>query len=468
MKITTKKITTLLLAVSFFVPSASFAAGLTERQAASLIAVVQSSPGTPASAFVSLITAFSNITVNQATSLIGVVQIAPKVPASAFTNLLISFTADVPQPQTPAPVTTPVTSTTTPSGTIPAVPATPAVPFPGAGIPAIPATPATPAQPTSPPAADKTPPIISNIQATPTETTATITWTTNESADSRVYLSATSPIPATATSTVYNSSMVTSRSINLANLTSSKTYYYLAVSKDSSGNVATSSEQSFTTLTPPPLPISSWSNVQITNFSGDGNIYYGEYPAITWNGSGYGSVWEGSDGTPVGENIFFLRLDTTGNPISQPVKLSNHGYCGCLTAYPPNISWNGTEYGVVWIDVQLNAQGQIQGNYLRLVTINTAGSVTSDQLIRQEDGQAGKTWIGSVNGWTFSPSYTNDASLSVSSGKIYFSSQSINNELVSTVAGSNSYPFLIWTSEHFAATWMNVQNNKLQLYFGKK
>ncbi len=220
------------------------------------------------------------------------------------------------------------------------------------------------------------------------------------------------------------------------------------------------------TSPPPPSSTSNWSNIQITNFSGDGNVYYGEYPALTWNGNGYGVVWEGSDGIPVGENIFFLRLDSVGSPIGQPVKLSNHGHCGCLTAYPPNVSWNGAGYGVAWIDVQLSEQGILQGNYLRLITLNTSGSVTSDRLIRQEDAQSGVTWTGSVNGWTFSPSYTNGARLSVSSGKIYFNSQSVTNELVSTVAGSSSYPFLVWTGERFAATWTNVQNNQLQLYFG--
>lgn len=109
------------LALSFFaVPAVSFAAALTQQQSSSLIAVVQSSPGTPASAFVSLITAFSNITVNQATSLITVVQAAPGVPASAFVDLLISFTVDTTTTQSATPaanqaVTPTATQSTTPT-----------------------------------------------------------------------------------------------------------------------------------------------------------------------------------------------------------------------------------------------------------------------------------------------------------------------------------------------------------------
>lgn len=94
--------------LSFFaVPTMSFAAALTSRQSSSLIAVIQSSPSTPARAFVSLITAFSNITVNQATSLITVVQAAPGVPANAFVDLLTSFTVDPVGTQPTTPVATP-------------------------------------------------------------------------------------------------------------------------------------------------------------------------------------------------------------------------------------------------------------------------------------------------------------------------------------------------------------------------
>lgn len=75
-------------------PSLSFAAPLTQDQASSLISVVQSSPQTPSSAFVPLITTFSNITQIQAESLISVVQASPNTPPSAFINLLISFTVD--------------------------------------------------------------------------------------------------------------------------------------------------------------------------------------------------------------------------------------------------------------------------------------------------------------------------------------------------------------------------------------
>ena len=144
-----KKITFTLAILLFILPSVSSAAALTQQQADSLIAVVQSSPGTPASAFVSLITAFSNITTTQASSLITVVQAAPGVPANAFVNLLTSFTADAPTaPVAVTPTVTPVTAQT------------------------------------------QTPIIqISSINITPTITSVKIEWQTDNPTESKIFLS---------------------------------------------------------------------------------------------------------------------------------------------------------------------------------------------------------------------------------------------------------------------------------------
>jgi len=101
----------------FATPAFTQAAALTTAQSTSLIAVVQSSPGTPASAFVNLITAFSNITVNQATSLIAVVQASPSTPATAFVDLLTSFTVDTPTTQPATTATNQAVTPTTPQST---------------------------------------------------------------------------------------------------------------------------------------------------------------------------------------------------------------------------------------------------------------------------------------------------------------------------------------------------------------
>jgi hypothetical protein len=98
--------------------------------------------------------------------------------------------------------------------------------------------------PTAPPI-DTTPPVISAITATPVETsTETIAWTTNEPANSQVaYGTSTSY----AANTALNSSLVTSHSVTLTGLIASTTYDYQILTADGSGNLATSSNQTFTT-----------------------------------------------------------------------------------------------------------------------------------------------------------------------------------------------------------------------------
>lgn len=88
-------------------PAYTQAAGLTADQATMLINVVKASPSTPASAFISLITAFSGVTVNQATALITVVQSSPAASADVFVPLLTSFTSDAPLITVTQPVSCP-------------------------------------------------------------------------------------------------------------------------------------------------------------------------------------------------------------------------------------------------------------------------------------------------------------------------------------------------------------------------
>jgi lysophospholipase L1-like esterase len=93
-------------------------------------------------------------------------------------------------------------------------------------------------------AVDNTPPVISSISSgTPTATGATITWTTNENATSTVNYGADTSYGTASTS----ASLVTSHSITLTGLTAGTTYHYQVGSADVQGNVAMSSDQTFST-----------------------------------------------------------------------------------------------------------------------------------------------------------------------------------------------------------------------------
>lgn len=96
---------------------------------------------------------------------------------------------------------------------------------------------------------DTTAPVISGITASNiASTTATIGWTTNEAATSKVYYGGTTPLNLSTATATENIALVTSHSLNLTGLNASSTYYAVVESKDGAGNAATSIEKIIVTL----------------------------------------------------------------------------------------------------------------------------------------------------------------------------------------------------------------------------
>ena len=103
---------------------------------------------------------------------------------------------------------------------------------------------------------DETAPAISNVQATAkNDGTATVTWETNEPANSRVdYGTA----PGSLTQSQSSGALVTAHSVQVSGLAPNTTYYFRVTSSDGEGNTATTpdpllSPQTF--QTPPPAPV---------------------------------------------------------------------------------------------------------------------------------------------------------------------------------------------------------------------
>ncbi len=131
---------------------------------------------------------------------------------------------------------------------------------------------ATPAPP------DTTPPAISNTQsASITQTSATITWFTDDQSTSIVNYGLTTSLG----STQSNTSLVISHSTNLTNLTANTTYYYQVRSCNSDNYCANSTTYSFNTTAAPAAGattigalalVPTFENISVySNFSGDSN-----------------------------------------------------------------------------------------------------------------------------------------------------------------------------------------------------
>jgi len=95
-----------------------------------------------------------------------------------------------------------------------------------------------------PPPPDTTPPVIKNIStSSKTETSAVITWTTNEPGSSQVEYGKTTEYGLTATS----DELTTAHSITLSGLEPNTAYHYRVKSKDKAGNEASSTDNIFIT-----------------------------------------------------------------------------------------------------------------------------------------------------------------------------------------------------------------------------
>ncbi|MGB9115097.1 peptidoglycan-binding protein [Bradyrhizobium sp.] len=110
------------------------------------------------------------------------------------------------------------------------------------------------------PAADTAPVLSSISPGTPVQTSATITWTTDKNADSKVVYGLTTSYGSTSSST----NLTTSHSISISGLVNAATYHYAVVSTDASGNAATSTDQTFTTMSFGGNPAAStWQQLQV-------------------------------------------------------------------------------------------------------------------------------------------------------------------------------------------------------------
>lgn len=100
---------------------------------------------------------------------------------------------------------------------------------------------------------DTTPPVLSNIQTVNiTGTSATITWDTNEDADSRIDYGISEPYA----DFVSSSTLTNAHSLAVTGLTPNTLYRYRVTSKDAAGNSSTSVEFTFQTLDTIPPTIS--------------------------------------------------------------------------------------------------------------------------------------------------------------------------------------------------------------------
>jgi hypothetical protein len=123
---------------------------------------------------------------------------------------------------------------------------------------------------------DFTDPAISNVSAAPTATSATVSWSTDEISKSQIEFG---PTDAYGSLTPVGSLFVAGHAVTVHGLAPSTTYHFRVLSSDPWGNVAASSDQTFTTAPstglfgePAPFPAgTSAHSVAIADLNADGD-----------------------------------------------------------------------------------------------------------------------------------------------------------------------------------------------------
>lgn len=102
---------------------------------------------------------------------------------------------------------------------------------------------------TTTPTVDTNAPVISNITVSNVaSTSAAISWTTNEAADTHVYISTNFPVEiSNATRVSGATTRSTSHTVNLTNLQAHTVYFFIVESTDGSGNIMRTVAQNFIT-----------------------------------------------------------------------------------------------------------------------------------------------------------------------------------------------------------------------------
>jgi hypothetical protein len=184
------------------------------------------------------------------------------------------------------------------------------------------------------------PPVISSLQATNvSDRSATIIWATDQQSSSILLYG----LSTSYGSAVTNSTLVTSHSITISNLTANTTYHYLAQSANATGYVGRSSDSTFTTMvtdtnpptvsvvTPSPSTVIAGTTTLAANASDNGGVAGVQFLV---------------DGSPIGSSITSAPYSYNWNSIS--VTNGNHS----LRAKATDMAGNVATSAVVNVQIQ--------------------------------------------------------------------------------------------------------------------
>ena len=185
------------------------------------------------------------------------------------------------------------------------------------------------------------------------------------------------------------------------------------------------------------------------------SLVQSDFPAVVWTGSEYGVVWHQSNPFQPDE-IYFIRLDPTGEAIGAPRQLNfNPGVSG-----EPHLVWNGGGYGVTWYDddgsmrfLRLDAFGQPLSQVMAIP--GTFATSVEHALV----------WTGSVYGLAWS-NHVEGSNSEIFFARLDPSGARLGDVVRVTQGNSTSVlPSLAWSGSEFGLVWYDLRDLNLEIYF---
>jgi hypothetical protein len=182
------------------------------------------------------------------------------------------------------------------------------------------------------------------------------------------------------------------------------------------------------------------------------------YPSLVWAGSEYGLSWR--DDRDGNYEIYFARLDSSGNKISPDIRVTYDD----LGSYYPSLVWAANEFGISWED---DRDGNKEIYFVRL---DSSGSKIGVDIRVTDDSESSEEpsllWTGSEYGLSW---YDNRSG----NHEIYFVIlDSLGNKIGSDIRITydpffSGYPSLAWTGTEYGISWQDYRKGHADIFFAR-
>lgn len=175
-------------------------------------------------------------------------------------------------------------------------------------------------------------------------------------------------------------------------------------------------------------------------------------PAIAWNGSNYGIVWQETRATNTTSTIFFIKFNPLIERVTDELIVSQ-----TPSSENASIVWTGADYGVVWqasgaiYFTGLDINGKKQGTDIK---ISGLSSNASEPKIAWYDPYYAVVWQG----------YDSQGEQQIYFAKLDHNGKKIGDEIAITdnKGDYSAHPSIIWGNSEYGLAW---QQDSGAVYF---